>query len=111
MTNSWPPALFLLGTLMFGCERSESLVVQKAPAYLYATAESCHWTARVGPGEPFFRSPRGILQEIPVGVVLTTRRTDFGKDTACYEVRYGGTVGYVLGSCGRVDTAGRSCPR
>ena len=98
-------------TLLFGCDRSEILHVQKAPAYLYETAEACHWTARVGPDEPFFRPPKGILLEIPVGAVLSTLATDIGKDAACYVVRYGGKLGYVLGSCGRVDTAGHSCPR
>src|SRR3954470_11417844 len=103
-------SLLVLGILICGCDRSETLVVQKAPAFLYATAEFCHWTARVGPDEPFFRTPKGILQEIPVGAVLNTLRTDIGKDAACYEVNYGGKVGYVVGSCGRVDTAGRRCP-
>jgi hypothetical protein len=102
--------LTLLGTLVFGCDRSETLVLQKAPAFLYSTAEFCQWTARVGPDEPFFRPPKGILQEIPVGAVLTTLGTDIGKDTACYKVKYGGKLGYVVGSCGRVDTVGHRCP-
>jgi hypothetical protein len=102
--------LLALVGLLFGCDRNETLVVQKAPAFLYSTAEFCQWTGRVGPDEPFFRPPKGILQEIPVGTVLNTLGTDIGKDTACYKVNYAGKVGYVVGSCGRVDAAGHHCP-
>jgi hypothetical protein len=91
-----------------GCGRSETLAVQKAPAFLYATLDDCEWTARVGPDEPFFRPARGILREIPPGTTLSGRQ-HLGKDTACYAVEYMGTKGFVLGSCGRVDTPGRTC--
>jgi hypothetical protein len=63
----------------------------------------------VGPDEPFSRPPKGILREIPVGTVMTSLATDIGKDSACYRVRYDGQLGYVLGSCGRVDAPGHSC--
>jgi len=92
-----------------GCGRSEPLAVQKAPAFLYATLDDCEWTARVGPDEPFFRPPRGIVGEIPPGTTLSASDQYLGKDTACYSVEYKGTKGFVLGSCGRVGTPGHKC--
>ena len=94
----------------FGCnEPSEPLLVQKAPAFLYSSVEACQWTARVGPDEPSFRPPKGILLEIPPGSVLNSSETVIGKDTACIKVNYNGKSGYVLGSCGRVEFVGRPC--
>lgn len=95
--------------MLAGCEPSETLVVQKAPAYLYSTVEACQWTARVGPDEPFHRPPRGIIQEIPVGAALLTLDADYGKDLACYKVKYAGKIGFVIGSCKRVDRIDNPC--
>jgi len=92
-----------------GCSQSEALAVENAPAFLYATLDDCEWTARVGPGEPFSRPARGILREIPAGTTLRSSGQYLGKDTACYAVEYQSIKGFVLGSCGRVDTVGRKC--
>jgi hypothetical protein len=104
--RSW---LLAVALTFVGCDQSEPLSIQKAPAYLYATLDDCEWTARVGPDEPFSRPPRGIVGEIPPGTTFSASDQYIGKDTACYAVEYKGIKGFVLGSCGRVDTPGRKC--
>lgn len=85
--------------------------MQEAPAYHYSTAEDCHWTACVGPDQPFSRPPRGIIQQIPVGAVLNTLGVEYGKDIACYKVKYADRVGFVMVSCKRLDSLDNPCRR
>jgi hypothetical protein len=79
------------------CSEGKATTIKQS-AYLYQSADDCHWTARTGPGDVHGRELRGVLATVDAGEKIVITGEDIGKSFMCWRVEWRDHTGYILAS-------------